>query len=270
MSRLEFTQTALRESQNTTCTETYRFTSNANELGQQLATCRGGTIPEIMMRYVSRYLSHDTVTLLGWSIYWTWNPVYLIWTFCATDCIYVKCSIGIACQWLIVTMVVCWELQRGRNRLGSRCWSGHPRGYNEAKWSLGPVYAVSGFEVPELRVCFRVFVSGGELSLVLCWVQTSGVALRGGDQGENVVCVMGCAEVRGLPARQIKSGWFPTDDVNCSTVNCQLSTVNCQRCQLMSTDVNWCQLMSTDVNWCQLMSTDVNWCQLMSTDVNCL
>ena len=39
----------------------------------------------------------------------------------------------------------------------------------------------------------------------------------GGDQGENVACVMGCAEVRGLPARQIKSGWFPADDVNWST-----------------------------------------------------
>ena len=25
----------------------------------------------------------------------------------------------------------------------------------------------------------------------------------GGDQGKNVACVMGCAEVRGLPARQI-------------------------------------------------------------------
>ena len=39
----------------------------------------------------------------------------------------------------------------------------------------------------------------------------------GGDQGENVAWVMGCVEVRGLPARQIKSGWFPADDVNCST-----------------------------------------------------
>ena len=39
----------------------------------------------------------------------------------------------------------------------------------------------------------------------------------GCDQGENVACVMGCAKVRGLPARQIKSGWFPADDVNWST-----------------------------------------------------
>ena len=39
----------------------------------------------------------------------------------------------------------------------------------------------------------------------------------GGDQGKNVACVLGCAEVRGLPARQLKSGWFPADDVDCST-----------------------------------------------------
>ena len=39
----------------------------------------------------------------------------------------------------------------------------------------------------------------------------------GGDQGENVACVLGCAEVRGLPARQLKSGWFSADDVNWST-----------------------------------------------------
>ena len=38
-----------------------------------------------------------------------------------------------------------------------------------------------------------------------------------GDQGENVACVLGCAEVRGLPARQIKSGRLPADDANCST-----------------------------------------------------
>ena len=30
-----------------------------------------------------------------------------------------------------------------------------------------------------------------------------------GDRRRNVACVLGCAEVRGLPARQIKSGWFP-------------------------------------------------------------
>ena len=38
-----------------------------------------------------------------------------------------------------------------------------------------------------------------------------------GDGRRNVACVMGCAEVRGLPARQIKIGWFPADDVNWST-----------------------------------------------------
>ena len=38
-----------------------------------------------------------------------------------------------------------------------------------------------------------------------------------GDQRRNVACVLGCAEVRGLPARQIKSGWFPANDVDCST-----------------------------------------------------
>ena len=37
----------------------------------------------------------------------------------------------------------------------------------------------------------------------------------GGDRRGNVVSVTCCAEVRGLPARPIKSGWFPTDDVNC-------------------------------------------------------
>ena len=38
-----------------------------------------------------------------------------------------------------------------------------------------------------------------------------------GDRRRNVACVLDCAEVRGLPARQIKSGWFPADDVDCST-----------------------------------------------------
>ena len=38
-----------------------------------------------------------------------------------------------------------------------------------------------------------------------------------GDRGRNVACVLDCAEVRGLPARRIKSGWFPADDVDCST-----------------------------------------------------
>ena len=38
--------------------------------------------------------------------------------------------------------------------------------YNEAKWSLGSVHAVSGFEVPGLGVRLRVFVSGRESSLV--------------------------------------------------------------------------------------------------------
>ena len=32
-----------------------------------------------------------------------------------------------------------------------------------------------------------------------------------GDRRRNVACVFDCAEVRGLPARQIKSGWFPAD-----------------------------------------------------------
>ena len=36
-----------------------------------------------------------------------------------------------------------------------------------------------------------------------------------GDRRRNVACVMGCAEVHGLPARQIKSGWFPAGDVHC-------------------------------------------------------
>ena len=37
-----------------------------------------------------------------------------------------------------------------------------------------------------------------------------------GDRRRNVACVLGCAEVRGLPARKIKSGWFPADDVDCT------------------------------------------------------
>ena len=50
-------------------------------------------------------------------------------------------------------------------------WSGHPRGYNEAKWSLESVHAVSGFDMAGLRVPLGVFVSGGESLLVLCPVQ---------------------------------------------------------------------------------------------------
>ena len=65
-------------------------------------------------------------------------------------------------------MFVCCESQRGRNRLGYRCWSGHPRGYNEAKWSLGSVHSVCCFDVHGLRFHLGVFVSGGELSLALC------------------------------------------------------------------------------------------------------
>ena len=38
-----------------------------------------------------------------------------------------------------------------------------------------------------------------------------------GNRQRNVACVLGCAEVRGLPARRIKSGWFPADDVDYST-----------------------------------------------------
>ena len=38
-----------------------------------------------------------------------------------------------------------------------------------------------------------------------------------GDRRRNVACVLGCAKVRGLPVRQIKSGWFPADDVYWST-----------------------------------------------------
>ena len=48
----------------------------------------------------------------------------------------------------------------------------------------------------------------------------------GGDQGTNVACVMGCAEVRGLPARQIKSGWFPADDVNWSTTAWSIASLS--------------------------------------------
>ena len=59
-----------------------------------------------------------------------------------------------------------------------------------------------------------VFVSGGESSLVARRVWT---CCASGDRRRNVACVMGCAEVRDLPARQIKSGWFPADDVNWST-----------------------------------------------------
>ena len=37
-----------------------------------------------------------------------------------------------------------------------------------------------------------------------------------GNRRRNVACVLDCAEVRGLPACQIKSGWFPADEVDCS------------------------------------------------------
>ena len=48
----------------------------------------------------------------------------------------------------------------------------------------------------------------------------------GSDQGKNVACVLGCAEVRGLQARQIKSGWFPADDVDCSTTAWSIVSVS--------------------------------------------
>ena len=35
--------------------------------------------------------------------------------------------------------------------------------YKEAKWNLGSVHAVSGFEVPGLRVRLGVFVSGSRV-----------------------------------------------------------------------------------------------------------
>ena len=82
---------------------------------------------------------------------------------------------------------------------------------------MGSVPAVSGFEVPWLRVRLRVFVSGRESSLVAVVCGHVVPVCASGDGWQNVACVMGCAEVRGLPARQIKSGWFPADDVDCST-----------------------------------------------------
>ena len=48
-----------------------------------------------------------------------------------------------------------------------------------------------------------------------------------GDRRRNVACVLGCAEVRGLPARQIKSGSFPADDVNCSTTAWSIVSLSC-------------------------------------------
>ena len=66
-----------------------------------------------------------------------------------------------------------------------------------------------------LRVRLRVFVSGSESSLVVCRVQTCWARLHGWRPTEKCsVCVRWCAEVRSLPAHQIKSGWFPADDVD--------------------------------------------------------
>ena len=39
-------------------------------------------------------------------------------------------------------------------------WSGHPRGYKVAKWSLGSVQSVCCFEVAGLGVRLGVVVSG--------------------------------------------------------------------------------------------------------------
>ena len=80
---------------------------------------------------------------------------------------------------------------------------------------MGSVHAVSGFDVLGLRVHLRVFVSGGESYSVEC--KRVELLCTGSGRRRNVACVLDCAEVRGLPARQIKSGWFPADDVDWST-----------------------------------------------------
>ena len=86
--------------------------------------------------------------------------------------------IAIACQRLIFTVVVCWESQRGRNRLGWRGRSGHPRSYSGASKVWGSVHAVSVFDAPGLRVLLKVFVSGGESWLVARRVWTCCACLR--------------------------------------------------------------------------------------------
>ena len=85
---------------------------------------------------------------------------------------------------------------------------------------------MSSFEVPGLRVRLGVFVSGKESSLVARRVWTCCACRANGDRRRNVACVLGCAEVRGLPARQIKSGWFPADDVDCSTTAWSIVSVS--------------------------------------------
>ena len=71
-----------------------------------------------------------------------------------------------------------------------------------------------GSESSSQGVCVWERVVAGSPSVVCgCVVPVC----ASGDRRQNVACVLGCAEVRGLPARQIKSGWFPADDVNCST-----------------------------------------------------
>ena len=57
-------------------------------------------------------------------------------------------------------------------------WSGHPRGYKVAKWSLGSVQSVCCFEVAGLGVRLGVVVSGAESSLVARRVWTFYACLR--------------------------------------------------------------------------------------------
>ena len=63
----------------------------------------------------------------------------------------------------------------------------------------------SDFDALGLRVCLRVFVSGREPSLVAVMCGRVVPVCASGDRRRNVACVLDCAEVRGLPARRIKS-----------------------------------------------------------------
>ena len=54
-------------------------------------------------------------------------------------------------------------------------------------------------------------VAGSSLSYVYRRVE---LVCAGGDRRRTVACVTWCAEVRSFPARPMKSGRVPTDDVN--------------------------------------------------------
>ena len=68
---------------------------------------------------------------------------------------------------------------------------------------------MSGFEVPGLRVHLSVCVWGKSRRWYSVECRRVELLCAGDGRRRDVACVIGCAEVRGLPARQIKAGGFP-------------------------------------------------------------